>query len=367
MLENWLSPVSIKKIQRYKSLKKHQFGKNILIHQSQIPDLSKIQIALIGIDEKEADHTRSILYQYTFPFRNIRIADLGNIRKNEASFLIPLIKELLDSRIIPVLIAKDSSNILPQFLAYKSRETPINITIVAGQILFNGIRKKASNYLSRLLENEKKHLFHMSFLGGQAHFIPAPFLELVNDQGFDYSRLGILKSHPELAEPLVRDADMLGFDLNVLKSTDAPATSLPSPSGLTSEEACRISRYAGLSDKLSSIGFYGFRADLDSRQQTAHVMAQLIWYFMDGFANRKNDFPASTDGLVEYVVGLKTSSHEIRFWKSEKSGRWWMQVPGKKKKKYQRHHLVPCSYEDYQLACQDEIPDRLLNALKRFL
>jgi len=26
--------------------------------------------------------------------------------------------------------------------------------------------------------------------------------------------------------------------------------------------------------------------------------------------------------------------------------------------KYQRHYLVPCSYQDYQTACTNDIPDR---------
>jgi hypothetical protein len=26
--------------------------------------------------------------------------------------------------------------------------------------------------------------------------------------------------------------------------------------------------------------------------------------------------------------------------------------------KYQRHHLVPCTYEDYQSATNEEMPDR---------
>ena len=117
---------------------------------------------------------------------------------------------------------------------------------------------------------------------------------------------------------------------------------------------------------LSLIGFYGFNSKLDQNQQTAQVVAQLIWYFLDGYYSRKNDFPVSTKSLVEYVVESKINDMQIRFWKSSKSGRWWMQVPVKTKRKLKRHKLVPCSYNDYQLACSEDIPDRLLNAFKRF-
>jgi len=72
------------------------------------------------------------------------------------------------------------------------------------------------------------------------------------------------------------------------------------------------------------------------------------------------------NGLVEYIVEFKHVEAPITFWKSTKSGRWWMQVPVDTKKKHQRHRLIPCSYNDYQMATTDEFPDRLLNAFKRF-
>jgi formiminoglutamase len=93
----------------------------------------------------------------------------------------------------------------------------------------------------------------------------------------------------------------------------------------------------------------------------------MIWYFLDGFSNRKNDFPVSTKSLVEYVVESKMNDLQIRFWKSSKSGRWWLQVPAKTKRKHNRHRLIPCSYSDYLAACQEDIPDRLVSAIKRFV
>ncbi|MEL6638217.1 MAG: arginase, partial [Bacteroidota bacterium] len=129
----------------------------------------------------------------------------------------------------------------------------------------------------------------------------------------------------------------------------------------------KISRYAGLSDKVTSAGFYGFRSQWDQRDQTAQVVAQLIWYFVDGVYHRKNDYPSSTDSLVEYIVDFRDQEYQITFWKSNKSGRWWMQVPVKTKRKHERHTLIPCSYQDYQLASQEELPQRLLDAYKRFM
>ena len=64
-------------------------------------------------------------------------------------------------------------------------------------------------------------------------------------------------------------------------------------------------------------------------------------------------------GYLKYHVSMKQAEQEIIFYKSEKSDRWWMEVPmPNDKTRYERHHLVPCSYRDYETACRDEMPER---------
>ena len=122
-----------------------------------------------------------------------------------------------------------------------------------------------------------------------------------------------------------------------------------------------------MSDKLRSFSVTGVDAEKKRKlPATAQALAQMVWYFTEGYYQRKNDYPATNKGLTEYVVDLKGRDGRLVFWKSNKSGRWWLQVPVKTGRKYQRHRLIPCSYKDYSLATQDEVPDRLLNAFKRF-
>jgi len=70
--------------------------------------------------------------------------------------------------------------------------------------------------------------------------------------------------------------------------------------------------------------------------------------------------------LTEYIVDFKSYSYQITFWNSIKSNRWWMQIPSKTDRKLRRHRLIPCSYEDYLKACEEELPERLLKAHRRF-
>jgi hypothetical protein len=35
--------------------------------------------------------------------------------------------------------------------------------------------------------------------------------------------------------------------------------------------------------------------------------------------------------------------------------------------KYERHHLVPCTYEDYELALEQEMPDRWWKTFQKLI
>ncbi len=365
MLNNWLRPLPAKLIKGVKKLVEDQMGKNILRFENELPDLTKAKIAIIGIDQSEANRVRESFYQLSFPFHKLEIADIGNIRKKDPSFVIPMIEELITNGILPVIIGKNVDSTIAQYHAYRSQNKMVNLACLDETIhySFNGNKL----FINHILDKKESHLFNLSFIGFQTHFVSPEIINALAEKNFECIRLGRAKSSLDQLEPVIRDADLLSFNLSCLKQSEAPGVVDASPSGFLSEEACQISRYAGMSEKLTSIGFYGFNSAKDQNKQTAQVIAQLLWYFLDGFYNRKNDFPVSTKSLVEYVVESKDNGMQVRFWKSSKSGRWWLQVPVKTKRKLNRHRLIPCSYNDYQQACQEDIPDRLLNAFKRFV
>ena len=370
MLENFLQPIQPSKFIEFDDLEDFQLGKKIDIFEKQFPNLSNIQVAIIGVGKQEANDVRTYLYQLAEISSSIRIADLGNLAKNTVEVLTPVIKELLDSEIFPIIIGNEHHLTLAQYQAYHMRKQLVNMALVDKTIdfTFDKIRARRNAYfLNKILQKDKSYLLHLGLIGYQSHFINRRALQLFADQQFDYVRLGHIRSKMEEAEPIIRDADFLSFDISAIRQSEAPASLFPSPSGLTVEEACKIAHYAGLSNKMTSIGFYGFSSKFEDNFQTGHLVAQMVWYFLEGFANRKPDYPESTSGLLEYVVDFKSSNYQISFWKSTKSERWWMQIPVKSRsKKYDRHRLVPCSYSDYLKASREELPERLVNAYNRF-
>ena len=374
MLEHWLTPISTDKINHFDTLNDESFGKKIALFQKDsngnteggVPDLKKTQVAIIGIGSEDANAVRSVLYGLTFSFAGLNVADLGNVRKQETSFIIPLLTELLQGDIVPIVIGHSEIFTLAQYQAYQSKKGTVNLAIIDEKIRFTPKVTTENYFLHQILEDT--HLFNCSIIGYQSHFTPPSGLDWFEQHHFELVRLGKVKSNLEDIEPFIRDADLLSFNIAALKNIEAPAQSHASPSGLFCEEACQLARYAGLSDKMTSFGVYGFHQKIDKNQQTAQVVAQMIWYFIDGMYNRKHDFPLSkaVNQLTQYIVDIKSFDYQVTFWRSNKSGRWWMEIPVKSRKKNERHRLVPCSYNDYLQACQDDLPDRLVNAVQRF-
>ena len=129
------------------------------------------------------------------------------------------------------------------------------------------------------------------------------------------------------------------------------------PNGFYAEQICQIARYAGISDKVTSFGVFNFES---VNVMSDKLLAEIIWYFIQGTMSRKGDFPiGSKSEYTRFTVFLEESGREIVFFKSNKSARWWMEVPYPPQSgtKYERHHMVPCNKLDYDNAMNNEMPD----------
>lgn len=356
-------------------------GKSILgyFEGGEFPDWENVHIALIGVKESRgsagnegcengADEVRRHFYRLKKNIHEPKIADLGNILPgetiNDTYFALQdVIHQLLRKQVIPVVIGGSQDLTYANYLAYQNIEPTINIVSV-DQAFDLGTAEDALNsatWVGKIILHQPNHLFNFSNVGYQSYYVDKKSIDLMAKLYFDTHRLGTMRDNIEEVEPVVRNADVLSFDVSSIRMSDAPGVEEPAPNGFYGEDACRITRYAGMGDKLSSIGFYGYNPVFDKRGQTAHLLAQMIWYFMDGFYSRKSDFPfRNTNDYQKYHVAFRDQANEIVFYKSLKSDRWWMEVPypPDKRLKVQRHCLVPCSYRDYETALQEEVPDR---------
>ena len=130
------------------------------------------------------------------------------------------------------------------------------------------------------------------------------------------------------------------------------------------EEACQISKYGGMSDRLTCFALFGLKPETDQNQQTIKLCAQIAWYFINGFSLRKQDYPKTTiKHYKKFIVELSQIKQTLVFYKSPKSDRWWLEVPSESGNN--SGVIVACSYEDYQKACNQEVPDRWLKAYQK--
>jgi formiminoglutamase len=386
----YLSPIELPEYKSDNDVATHRMGDFIHANTQAtgFPDLHKLDIALLGIREDRLayrndgcsqgpDVIRKHLYALFQGDTNIRIADLGDIlpghEVNDTYFaLSSVLTELLHRSITPVIIGGSQDLTYAQYRAYENLGQIINIVAVDPEFDLGNDEESidSRSYLSHIILHQPNYLFNYTNIGYQTYFVDSAAINLMRNMYFDIYRLGSIRSNLEEAEPLVRNADMLTFDISSVRFSDAPGNNNAGPNGFYGEEACQLARYAGLSDKLSSIGFYEYNPSLDTRDQTAFLIAQMIWYFIDGFCNRKNDFPfMSKEDYLKYIVSVNNSEHDITFYKSKKSDRWWMNVPctPTQSQLYERHYLVPCSYSDYQEALKNEIPERWWQVYQKLL
>ncbi len=380
-IAHFFTPVNTEEILGNFALKEFQFGNLFSIHTDpeNFPDLENIDMAIVGVAESRnsenndgcqlaPDAVRAYLYKLYGGSFDLRVTDLGNINPGHSTedtyfALRTTVDSLIRRNIIPIIIGGSQDLTYPQFLGYKDLEQTINVVAIDSVFDLGNPEEDISNtsYLGKIILYQPNFLFNYSNIGYQTYLVDQTSLQMMNKLYFDVYRLGQVRDKIEEAEPIIRQADMISFDITAIKHSDAPANPNASPNGFYAEEACQMMRYAGMNDKLSSLGIYEINPQYDESGKTAHLAAQMIWCFMDGYYNRKNDFPNRTSpDYTRFHVILQDEKYEINFYKSKKSDRWWMEIPYPPHKdlKFERHTLIPCSYKDYELATNNEIPDR---------
>jgi hypothetical protein len=206
-----------------------------------------------------------------------------------------------------------------------------------------------------MLTGEPNYIRNYSHLAFQSYLVHPDMLETMDKLRFDCYRLGHIKEYMEEMEPVLRNSGLLSVDISALANAFAPANHI-SPNGLNGEEMCTLTRFAGMSQILNSIGFYGYRADQDKHQLSAKQIAQMMWYFIDGRYKGKQEAPIQErESFLEFHTSF--SEVETTFLQSKRTGRWWMQLPNR--------NFIACSYNDYMLASSNETPERWLRAQER--
>lgn len=379
-LAEFFSPINQKEDLLFSEPEKDSWLSTVKIYDKQFPDLTNCKIAIIGVVTEEFKNEpniiRSLLYSNKRKEYAKIIADLGNyyIEKYDNKTFEKLgyvLSEIIQKNVLPIIIGPSQEITYSQYLAFEYLKKVINLTIIDSRIDFQieyEDKPGTESFLYRILLKDPSYLFNLSHIGYQSYFTESDTIKLFEKYHFDHIRLGKVRGNISELEPILRSSELVSFDISAIKQSDAPGTDHPSPNGLTADEACRITRYAGISDNLGSIAFYEYNSAFDNNFQTAQLISQMIWYFVDGFIHKNVEkVIGSKDKFFKYIT-TDNKKYQIIFYKSKKTNRWWMEIPAKEaSKQFNGKNIIPCSYEDYKQATKGEIPERWWTALQKLI
>ncbi|MES2430006.1 MAG: formimidoylglutamase [Bacteroidota bacterium] len=371
-LHDFLLPIHVSGINEDNGYNDGQIAKHIAIYEDELPDLTDVDIVFIGVNEGRGngefntgtevpDAIRKQLYQLHYWHNEVKIADLGNVRSGATladsyAAVKTVVAELLRMNKTVVILGGSHDITLAQYFAYQELKKTVEATCIDSTINLKGESPlRSENFLLEMLTGEPNWVKHYNHIGFQSYFVHPRMLETMDKLRFDCFRVGTAKEDMEEIEPVLRNTNLLSFDISAIKHSDAPANTF-SPNGFTGEEACMLSRYAGMSNALNSFGIYGYNPQADVNELTAKQISQILWYFIDG-KNRCKQEPDISDRVQFNEFNTVFAEVDTVFLQSRKSGRWWMQLPDKK--------FIACSYNDYVSASRNEMPERWLRAQER--
>lgn len=371
-ISDFLEPVNLAELSQDQGYKDGQIGKLINVYDEDFPDLHESDLVIVGCDEERGarrntkhpnapNAIREQFYQLYYWHPDIRLADAGNIRAGATladtyAALKTVIRELTDIGKTVVILGGSHDLTLSQYYAYADKKNIVEAACVDALIdLDIHSLNRSENFLMEMLTGEPNYIHHYNHIGFQSYYVHPHMLETMDKLRFDCFRLGSVRDKIDEMEPVIRNSHLFSFDISAIANAYAPSNQI-SPNGFSGEDACILMRYAGLSQNCNSIGIYGYMPEKDRDQLTARQITHMLWYVIDGKSRGRREAALSDrDLFVEYRTAF--AEVETTFLQSRRTQRWWMQLPDNK--------YIACSYQDYLLASNNEIPERWLRAQER--
>lgn len=384
MFLDYLKPIKQDVHIELNKLNKYSIGNKMLIHSELLglPKLDGVSIAFLGIEEsrgskknkgtaRAVEFIRREFYKLQYGNWKLKLADLGNLKVNRLNEkemyqnLTKVISSLIESNIVPILVGGTQALTYAMYRAYDKVKKNVTLCVLDSKFDLGSVESHihSENYLSHIIMRKPNNLFNYKNLGYQTYFINQEEINLLDKMNFDIHRLGEVTEDITISESVLRDTDMVSFDISCVRASDAPANENISPNGFYGEEVCAVTRYAGTSNQVSSFGFFEYNPLYDEKGQTAKLIAQGLWYFIEGYSNRTIENPSKKGkNYTHYTVPIVSEGLELHFVKSNITTKWWIKIDAKSKIKY-----LPCRYNDYLLACEAEIPEVWYKVQKRYL
>ncbi|MGY8946552.1 MAG: formimidoylglutamase [Flavobacteriales bacterium] len=376
MIAEYLLPVNKEIVDFKNKLSPLSIGKAISVYDSNISSLNDIDIAIIGLSECRKSNEKNVEYLDVNSFRKefyslyygdwkVNIVDMGDLINGESTsdtyFALKALNEiLLNNNIITFFIGGTQDLTFPLYQTFAKKGKYLNLTSVDNKFDFGQIKKdfNSSSYMSKIIMDKENKLGHYCNLGFQTFLNSQEEIDLLEKLQFESHRLGEINKKIDLVEPSLRYTDLLSIDFRSVKASELNFIH-NYPNGFESSQICSIARYAGMSNRISTVGVFEVFQNLISNA----LLSQTVWYFIEGFCLRIKEDPKSKlfKGKSYHI---EIENHQIKFYQSDLSQKWWFELIDENNK-LNYFSLIPCGYEDYLEACNDTISDKLLLSFKR--
>ncbi|TXN38224.1 formimidoylglutamase [Flagellimonas hymeniacidonis] len=382
MAFDFLVPIKDKVLAFSELLPPQALGKNIFKHTEKkgLPVFANATVAIFGVlesrnafekkpEQLDVDEIRIQLYRLMTGNWNSTILDIGDVEEGntveDTYFVVKeIVAGLLEENIIPIVIGATQDITFPTYRAFDKIRNMVNLVSIDSRFDFGEDEEliSSNSYMSRIITDKPNNLFNFSNIGYQSYFNAQEEIDLMERLFFDAYRLGDVAANISLAEPILRSSHIVSLDLRAIRASEMGMSKNFSPNGFTGREICAIARYAGISDKVSLFGIY----EGENSHQAFQMVAQIIWYFIEGISFRVKEFPSSkSEDFTKFTV--PTDTEELIFYKSHVTERWWVEVPSilPEHTKTNSVALLPCTEEDYLDACNQKIPERWFKAYRK--
>lgn len=367
--EGYLAPLNEELIEKHQG--KATLGASISVFTEIVPYWEAADVAFIGVQDYRRDNEeitdgeddlnqiREVLYAYKKTINTSHIVDLGNLISGDTvgetiDRIKLVVAKLLESNTLPIFFGGTQVTDVGIYQAFQELEEKVSFLYIDKRFDLSYSQEKAFNQrqLNKILLATPNMLQSFYQLGHQTYLVDEDELKALDKLNFEVMRLGEVRSNIEHAEPLFRSAQVCSFDAGALKRNELPAATNAHSFGFTGEEACQLTWYAGVSETTKVFNLSEFRGVDD--KQSAEVLATMLWYFIEGFYNRKETLDFESDKYVCFTVSVTDYDESVKFYKSKMTNRWWFKAGD---------IYIPCNYQDYLETAQGEIPNRIFKKI----
>ena len=371
MFSEYFNPVNIEIIDYADNLDNNQLGSKLKINgRDNLNFFDDLDVVIFSINEYRFNSSiqksfnankdfRKKLYSLYYGNWDLNIYDFGDLENgNEISdtqFALEKILEFFSKNQILVLTIGGSQNLLYSlYSSLKQSLQKINLVSVDNKIDFS---ENNESFLSKIIMDDDNKLDNFSNIGFQKHLSSDPENKFIDKMYFESINLGNIKANINEAEPVLRDSNIVSFNIDSVKSGDLN-NAHQYPNGLNSYELCSLSRFSGLSSRIKIVSFLE-NWDLSIMNS---LLAESIWYVLDGYSTRVDENPLDdSNDFIYYHVEL--DNYKFKFYRSKFSDRWWVEFLNDELITIKKD-IISCTLNDYNNCRNSVIPDRILRRLK---